>query len=804
MVRAFILACLSVIPLFSADVAKLRREFRDPPRSATQVPFWFWNGDMKPEKIVEQIRSMEEKGVHGFLIHARLGLSREAFYMSPRWLELVKVAVEEAARRQMVVYLYDEAMYPSGSAHGKVVEGRPDLASQGLKMSSSAHTGPARVKAAADAVSVSMMAGRGPKFRGPARVLRPGTEIDVPAGEWTVFTFTQTPSGGVIRGVHDGEEDNQPGAPKSADLLNVEAVKRFIEFTHEKYYEALKPHFGKTIEAIFTDEPSILGRRGARGLQPWSTGLLPRLNAAAGRDIEPFLPFLWVEEENGTEKAVREEFRRAVEHALNESYYRTLSEWCARHNVALTGHPAGGGEMSPQYWFQQPGQDVVWRWVLPGKTSLEGEQSLTGKTASSMALHLNRPVVINELYGAFGWELTMNEMKWLADWLFVRGANRLVPHAFYYSVEGARINERPPDLAWSNLWWDHYAQFTAYTNRMSWLVRGSRPVTDVAVLAPAADATWRAAKALFQSQIDFYYLDDALIDRAKLAGGRVSVGGGSYRAVVLDTLREASEATKKRIGKLLDAGVAVVALDSDPVARATAVKDEGEMIGALAKVVGRDVEASPAAADLRYSHLVKDGVHFYLVTNEGTQTLRTSLKLRQAGTPEVWDAETGGSRGAFANPLVLEPSNSVVLAFTGERKPAAPGLPQTVAALPGDGWRFTAGSVTRDPARVGLWTDTPGLEAFSGTGWYERTVRIDGGGQVVLDCGDAREWVRVEVNGKDAGVRLWPPYRFDITRLVQPGENQLRIGVTNTRSNELTKTKLPSGLIGPVRLLTSR
>ncbi len=35
---------------------------------------------------------------------------------------MVKFAVEEDERRGMIVYLYDEGMYPSGSAHGEVVQ----------------------------------------------------------------------------------------------------------------------------------------------------------------------------------------------------------------------------------------------------------------------------------------------------------------------------------------------------------------------------------------------------------------------------------------------------------------------------------------------------------------------------------------------------------------------------------------------------------------------------------------------------------------------------------------------------------
>ncbi len=56
----------------------------------------------------------------------------------------------------------------------------------------------------------------------------------------------------------------------------------------------------------------------------------------------------------------------------------------------------------------------------------------------------------------------------------------------------------------------------------------------------------------------------------------------------------------------------------------------------------------------------------------------------------------------------------------------------------------------------------------------------------------------VEINGADAGVSLLPPHRFDLTQHVRCGMNQIRISVTNSRANEFTDAKLPSGLLGPV------
>jgi hypothetical protein len=37
-------------------------------------------------------------------------------------------------------------------------------------------------------------------------------------------------------------------------------------------------------------------------------------------------------------------------------------------------------------------------------------------------------------------------LKRYLDWLFIRGGNLISPHAFYYSIQDDRRDERPPDV----------------------------------------------------------------------------------------------------------------------------------------------------------------------------------------------------------------------------------------------------------------------------------------------------------------------------------------------------------------------
>ncbi|HLV87655.1 MAG TPA: glycosyl hydrolase [Candidatus Sulfotelmatobacter sp.] len=109
------------------------------------------------------------------------------------------------------------------------------------------------------------------------------------------------------------------------------------------------------------------------------------------------------------------------------------------------------------------------------------------------------------------------------------------------------------------------------------------------------------------------------------------------------------------------------------------------------------------------------------------------------------------------------------------------------------------------------WTKT-GLAQFSGTAIYEKTFSLPANfneGRVLLDLGKVSSVAKVQINGRDAGTLVWSPYRLDVTSLLKPGENQLRIWVTNTEANAravgashkiLSKIDL-CGMEGPVSLI---
>jgi hypothetical protein len=76
----------------------------------------------------------------------------------------------------------------------------------------------------------------------------------------------------------------------------------------------------------------------------------------------------------------------------------------------------------------------------------------------------------------------------------------------------------------------------------------------------------------------------------------------------------------------------------------------------------------------------------------------------------------------------------------------------------------------------------------------------------MLDLGGVTASAEVRINGRPAGIRLAPPWKFDLTTLAKPGDNRIEVLVYNTLANHYTTIPTryvrptPSGLLGPVHI----
>ena len=713
---------------------ELFQALANPPEEFSPVPFWFFNDSPDEEKIAEELKDIKAKGVDAIVLHPRIGIPENVPYLSDAYFQAVRFIVKCADALGMKIVLYDEGMYPSGSAHGMVVAQNPDYASKGIRLSDRPEGG--EVIAAFE------------------------------DGKYLVYGFT----GGTIRGIHFGEDDGEAGAPKSADILNPDAVELFIRLTHDRYYEELKEYFGNTVIAFFTDEPCALGRNAA-AYREWVPGLERELTAGGGRLQE--LEALFTGEKNATTAL----YHRLIKKHLRETFYARLSRWCASHGIALMGHPEASDDVEEELYFQIPGQDLIMRRVSPETGGLLEFDSVQAKLCADIARHLGRRRNANECFGVcsrkpWEWHFTGRDMIWYINWLSIRGVNLLVPHAFYYSTAGKRKEERPPDVGPNNIWWPHYRRISDYIKRLSFLMTDSVNGARIAVLVDNNRVPYREIACLYENQIEFNYLPVALLPECEVKEGRLCIREYAYD-IVLDVYGLLKEDAKRR-ERL--SGVCVSA--SAPEC----------CIPGL-----RSVLTDAPCPYLRAVCLKKWGTQMVLFSNEGEETVRTEVTLPQraglqfvdlwngkAERAAVWQTERGT---AFS--LLLPPCH-VLLAVVEE-----------AGAFDGKCGKEEDFSAPDDRAPLD-WTERFVLEERTDNRavYQYRFIReTEEGPKRFLVRGE--EMAECFCNGKPAGVSFFGPHVFEIGSLLRDGENEInevKLIFTGSAANVYENAGLPFGL----------
>ncbi len=76
---------------------------------------------------------------------------------------------------------------------------------------------------------------------------------------------------------------------------------------------------------------------------------------------------------------------------------------------------------------------------------------------------------------------------------------------------------------------------------------------------------------------------------------------------------------------------------------------------------------------------------------------------------------------------------------------------------------------------------------FSGTAVYKKNFKLGNddlsSDKLALSLGEMNDIAKVIINGKDAGVWWYPPYKKDVTKFLKAGDNELVVEVTVNWAN---------------------
>ena len=477
-----------------------------------------------------------------------------------------------------------------------------------------------------------------------------------------------------------------------------------------------------------------------------------------------------------------------------------------------------------------------------------------------------------EVFGAYGWQGGLKLMKGLTAHICVRGVNFIIPHAFSPKLLDPdcppHFYARGLNPQWKYFFkWSQYANRLCHL-----LSGGVHIAPVAVIYHAEAEWGGRyepfekAVKALLQKQIDCDVIPiDTLVnmEAVTICDRKLVINNEEYQAVIVPYSEYLSEAFIDALLKLASSSINVIFMSGYPenVYYAGAGTDRSKAVGNIKfefeensfisvssydelaekiKSLGiNDIEFTPQMDCLRYYHYDNNGRSLYLLTNE-SKYLRIDTTVRLEGTlcavlydameNRLYDAKCRYENGSTLAVIRLEPYESIFLVVCKDEeyqdycdqnklfKQVSKENAKQVQEIAGE-WKvsiceaqeypvFRRAELIKGPGNISV----PGLlPEFSGTIRYVISFNMEKSDMekvILLDLGEAYETVQVFINGKEAGVRICPPYTMEITGLTVEGENLLQVDVTNTLAKKYGDNAFdrampqePSGLLGPVRLL---
>jgi len=647
--------------LQAADSAAVKKVFADPPRIYASAPLWVWNDMLTEEQIRGTLRDLAGQKVKQAFVHPRPGLMTP--YLSSDWFRLWKVALDEAEKLDMNVWIYDENSYPSGFAGGHVPEVMPESRGRGLVFREAKQPG----KPGPEVVAVYRISKEG--FENVTQKARAGEAL--PEGRYTIAS------------VQRAGNDPWHGGRCYVDLMYPGVTEKFLEITLGAYKREIGGQFGKRVLGSFTDEPQLLP---AGGL-PWTDHLPAAFQKRWGYSLLDHLPSLI--RPVGKWKQVRHDYFQVVLEQLIEHWGKPYYDYCDKLGIAFTGHywehewprcVLVPDNMAMYAWMHMPGIDTLMNQYAENTHAQFGNVRAV-KELSSVANQLGKKRTLCELYGAGGWDLRFEDMKRIGDWLEVLGVNLLDEHLSYVTLRGARKADHPQSFSYHEPWWDSYHVMAGYFTRLTAAMCQGEQVNKILVLEPTttawmyqADSTQGArlgqiGKSFFdllmsleRAQVEYDIgCENIIADHGSVKGKQFKVGRREYEVVVLPPDTETINAKTadlldgylKAGGQVISCGPAPALVDGRPsdrgpkLAQSTSwrIVDPPALAAILQAAASDGFAVSRAAEDkgilFHHRRRLDDGELLLLVNTSIEHPTSGDVLASGPKTVEQWDCRTG-------------------------------------------------------------------------------------------------------------------------------------------------------------------
>ena len=524
---------------------QLYEAFQQPTSEYHPFVRWWWNGDkVEADELVREMRLLKEAGIGGVEINPIAfptycdSLGKPSLqWLSPEWIDMLKVCFDEAKRLDMTCDLLVGSGWPFGAEFLNENERAQIVVNYAETVS-----GPTTLTIIRDSICEKAMPKVSSPYKGNIKELmslklypNPASSVDEGITIWTTQSKVLEPVERPVDSIITIEvpEGNYTlaalvkingflevinGAPGAAgpvlDHFNTEAVNRYLYNMSDKIETQIGPLKGN-IRALFTDSMELEGAN-------WTSDMAEEFEKRYGYDITEWLPFILFKIGSMGSAInydpvipVTEAFQQEIQRArydfedfkaqlMQERFTNTYLDWCHQLGVKARAQAYGRGfyplENAMGYDIPE-GESWTTNWLKhkPGEEMSETDYrrgrayTMVNKFVSSAA-HLadNRTISCEEMTNTYTvFNMSLEQLKIGGDQSAMSGMTHSVFHGFNYSPNleanfpgwvryGAYYSE-------NNNWWPYFKYYNDYKARLSYALQHGTYYADIAILNPEND-----------------------------------------------------------------------------------------------------------------------------------------------------------------------------------------------------------------------------------------------------------------------------------------------------------------------------
>ena len=559
--------------------------------------------------IEKRLIALKNKGFGGIVTNVAF----RDYMKNERLFKILGIALDTAKRLGLRVWLYDEKGYPSGAAGGLTLQADPDFECRGAVM---IH------KFVKPGERFCFEFPRGHEFALSAYTYKVDCEditgLDADRyykkydvyGKKAGFEDVNDTDGllfaayFVKKRVYEGThaEHNVFCSRRYVDITNPAAIAEFIKNTYAEYAGRYKDDFAGEnrgnglIEAIFTDEPSLMGIYINAGLYPpavqdeyddtlplypvisWGKNIENRMKTMYGCDVCKYLIYLFAAD-TGKARLFRRRWYREMSYLIEKAFFEQISDYCASVGLPFSGHILLEDDIRFHPCFEGNFFSLLRHMHYPGIDMLHSVpetvygNGFTPKLVSSVAHAYGRAHVMSEVSAhAQGGKVTDMQML----------TSQLLQFAFGVDVFTSYYSENMMEE-------EKYKKYNEAIGKTVSAMKGE-PVINAALYYPidtvsentlinveglckngfsdarkndCADRLNKTVKDLFDTQTGFDLIDLELLQKAEIKNSRLVLPSGvSYSSLIFPPCRLCEE-EKEAIRAMTENGVKVFCAEDE-------------------------------------------------------------------------------------------------------------------------------------------------------------------------------------------------------------------------------------------------